>query len=134
MARSATAMPRIPKCWPRSVQAAILHVMALVHHAIVNTRGWAANSPNKRVRLAATADQGAEEIQHLREELRIKDARMARIPVHQRPHYQRDERFAILQLRAVRGWSLAQTADTFQLSKETIRSWTNRLDEEGPLV
>src|SRR5262249_47755275 len=131
MASSSAAVP-MPKLWPRSIQAAILQVMALAHYVLVATRGWAANSCNERVRLAAKADQCDEEILHLREELRLKDARMARIPAHQRPHFQRDERLAILELRAVRGWSLAQTADTFHLSKETIRTWTTRLDEEGP--
>jgi hypothetical protein len=131
MASSSAAVPPIPKLWPRSIQAAILHVMALAHYVLVATRGWGANSCIERVRPAAKADKCDEEILHLREELWLKDARMARIPAHQRPHFQRDERLVILELRAVRGWSLAQTADTFHLSKETIRTWTTRLDEEG---
>jgi transposase InsO family protein len=57
---------------------------------------------------------------------------MARIPPAQRPHYQPIERLAILELRAARGWSLAQTAKAFHLTTQTIAAWTNRLDEEGP--
>jgi len=68
----------------------------------------------------------------LREEIRIKDARLARIPTAQRLHYQPSERLAILELRALRGWSLAQTARVFQLTSGTIASWCKRLDEEGP--
>jgi transposase InsO family protein len=38
----------------------------------------------------------------------------------------------ILELRAARGWSLAQTARTFLVSPLTIAPWMGRLDEEGP--
>ena len=72
-----------------------------------------------------------QEIALLREEMRIKDARMARIAPHRRPHYPPTERMAILELRAARGWSLQQTADAFQLTAPTIASWMKRVDEEG---
>src|SRR5262249_35301915 len=49
-----------------------------------------------------------------------------------RPHYQPTERLAILELRAARGWSQAQTAEVFQVTEATIASWSKRLDEEGP--
>ena len=39
----------------------------------------------------------------VREELRIKDARMEQIAPHRRPHYAPIERMAILELRAARG-------------------------------
>jgi hypothetical protein len=120
------------KHWPRSVQAAILQVMSLAHFALVTTRSWASNSCNQRVRLATRADQLEHQIRLLREESRIKDARLARIPPSQRPHYLPTERLAILQLRAARGWSLAQTARVFHLTTPTIASWMKRLDEEGP--
>jgi transposase InsO family protein len=63
--------------------------------------------------------------------MRIKDARMERIPPAQRPHYLPTERLAILELRAARGWSLAQTAAAFHVTTATIASWTHRLDEQG---
>src|SRR5262249_25450716 len=61
-----------------------------------------------------------------------KNARMAQIPPGRRPHYRPTERLAILELRAARCWSLAQTAKVFQVPPATIASWTRRLDEEGP--
>jgi putative transposase len=122
----------VPNQWPRRVQSAMLHVIALAQYAIVYSRSWAGNSSSERVRLAANADQLAQEIALLREERRIKDARIARIPPGERPHYQPTERLAILELRAARGWSLAQTANAFQVSPATIASWNKRLDEEGP--
>ena len=72
-----------------------------------------------------------QEIALLREELRIKDAREARIDPHRRPHYPPLERMAILQLRAARRWSLGQTARVFHLTAATIASWMKRLQEDG---
>jgi transposase-like protein len=133
MAKS-SANPRLPlpRAWPRTVQAALLHVIALAHYALAYTRGWAAISSNQRVRLAAEVDQLEQEVALLREEIRLKDARLARIPPGERPHYQPSERLAILELRAARGWSLAQTAKVFAVTPQTIASWTRRLDEQGP--
>ena len=121
-----------PKHWARSIQTALVHVMSLAHYALVHTRSWAANSGNDRVRLSARSDQLDHEIRLLREEIRIKDARVARIPALRRPHYQPTERLAILELRALRGWSLAQTAKVFYVTPVTVASWDARLDEEGP--
>ncbi len=45
------------------------------------------------------------EIALLREELRIIGARMARVSPQRRPQYTPVERMAILELRAMRGWS-----------------------------
>jgi len=43
-----------------------------------------------------------QEVALLREKMRIKDARMLRIPAQRRPHYPPIERLAILELRAAR--------------------------------
>jgi transposase InsO family protein len=118
--------------WPRRVKSALLHVITLAQHALVYTRSWAANSCNQRVRQAARLDQLEQEIALLREEIRIKAARLDRIPPGRRPHYQPTERLAILELRGARGWSLAQTAKVLQVTAATIASWTSRLDEDGP--
>ena len=127
-----TAHPPLPKHWPRSVKAALVHVISLAQYALVYTRSWAANSSNQRVRLTAKASHLQQEIALVREETRIKDARMMRVPASQRPHYLPTERLAILELRVARGWSLAQTAAVFQVTTATIASWSKRLDEDGP--
>jgi len=54
--------------------------------------------------------------------MRVKDARMAGIPAQRRPHYLPIERLAILELRAARGWSQAQTADHMLITPATIAS------------
>ncbi len=68
----------------------------------------------------------------LREELRIKDARLALIPGAQRPRYPPELRMAILALRSARRWSARRAAKAFLLTGPTIASWMRRLDEEGP--
>jgi len=57
---------------------------------------------------------------------------MKQIEPHQRPSHPPTARLSILEFRAARGWSLAQTAQTFLVSSLTIASWTGRLEEEGP--
>jgi len=95
------------------------------------TRGWASDSLNTSLRQRAELDRLQQEVRLLREEIRIKDARMQHIAAQKRPHYPPTERLAILELRAARSWSLAQTARTFLVTPLTIASWTARLDDEG---
>jgi hypothetical protein len=122
----------LPNAWPSFVKSAVLHVMSLAHYAIACTRGWAADGLNTHAKQAGEMDQLHAEIAMLREELRIKDARMAAVLPHRRPHYSPLLRMAILELKAARGWSLAQTARAFLVEPATVAEWLKRLDEEGP--
>ena len=95
------------------------------------SRSWAADSTNQRIRLKAENDNLQQELALRQEELRIKDARMRQMAPARRPHYPPTERMAILELRAARAWSLEQTARTFLVTADTIRSWVRRIDEAG---
>jgi putative transposase len=128
---SAPEIP-LPRGWPSRVKSAVLLVISLGQFTLAYTRGWAGNSPNSRIRLKAELDRACQEITLLREEIRIKDVRMAHLSPHRRPYYPPTERMAILQLKAARGWSLEQTAQEFLVTADTIRSWLKRADEEGP--
>jgi transposase InsO family protein len=88
--------------------------------------------PERPGRLKAHLDRAYQEIALRREQMRIKDARMAAISPHRRPHYPPTERMAILELKAARGWSLEHTAKAFLVTAATLASWMKRLDEEGP--
>ena len=122
----------LPKGWTGHVRSAVLHVIGLAQYATVYTRSWAANSPNDRMRLKAENDRLEAEVALLKEEIRIKDARMARLESRKRPQYPPTERMAILELRAARSWSRRRTAVSFHLTAATITSWMHRLDESGP--
>jgi transposase InsO family protein len=113
------------------VKSAVLQVIALAQYAAAYTRGWAADSPIGRLRLKAKNDRLRQEVALLTEEIRIKDACMARVAPQKWPRYVPTERMAILELRAARGWSAQQTAATFLVTAATIASWMNRVDDEG---
>lgn len=111
----------LPKGWPGRVKSAVLHVISLARFAVTCARARAANSRSAAARLGARNDQQDQEIALLREELRIKDARMERIPPQKRPHYRQVDRMAILELRADRGWSAKRTATALQITPPTVR-------------
>ena len=77
----------LPKSWGTHVKSAILHVVALAQYALTYSHSWAADSSNQRVRLKAECDRLEQEVALLREEVRIKDVRMAQIDPKRRPHY-----------------------------------------------
>ena len=80
--------PRIqlPRGWRGCVKSAVVYTISLAHYTIVHARAWAADSINARVRLATENDRLHEECALLREELRLKDARIAQIVPQRRPH------------------------------------------------
>jgi len=122
----------LPKHWHRHVRSAVLHTIALARLALAEVRGWAVNSPIARLRLAAQLDHARQEIALLREELRIKDTRMAQIAAHRRPHYPPTERMAILELKAARGWNQVQAAKAMMVTPATVAAWTRRIGEQDP--
>ena len=122
----------LPSHWPRRVRSAIVHAVSMANVVFTATRARAAKDPDGQIPLRAELDQRDREISLLREELRIKDARMERVPAQRRPHYPPIERLAILALRAARGWSQAETARRLLVTTLTVASWTQRLDDEGP--
>ena len=111
----------LPKHWNKHVKAGVLHVISLAQYATACTRSWAADSRNARMRLTAEKDRLEQELARLREEIRIKDARMARLPAHRRPQDTPVERMAILELTAGRAWSLTQAAEAFWVTAENHR-------------
>ena len=131
-AKSATPLIPLPRTWPSRVKSAILQTISLAQFTMAYTRGWAANSPNSRIRLKAEWERARQEIVLLREEVRIHQARMEQILPHRRPYYPATERMAILELQAARGWSLEQTAQRFLVTADTISSWMKCVDEDGP--
>jgi hypothetical protein len=54
-------------------------VISLAQFTLAYTRGWAANSPNARMRLKAELDRAHQEITLLGDQVRIKDVRMAEL-------------------------------------------------------
>jgi hypothetical protein len=130
-----TIMPKsipLPKHWRKNIKTAVIHAISLAQYAMAHTRGWAANCASVRIRLKAELDRANQKIALLCDEIRIKDARILKMPPHQRPLCPPVERMAILEHKAARNWSLERTANTFCLTAATVASWMKRLDENGP--
>ena len=128
-------MPRsplpLPRGWTKTVRAGVLHAVAVASAAMTSAWSKAASSRSSRQLALAEVDRLGTEIALLKEELAIKDARFLKVPARRRPHYGPVQRMRILQLKAARGWSKAQTADRFAMTEETVASWLRRLDEKG---
>jgi putative transposase len=122
----------LPRSWNRRTKAAILQILALGHYAFNAMVARAANERSRRTRFRAEIDRLNHELALLREELRIKNARMERVPAHRRPHYTPLERMAILELRAAHGWSARQAAERLLITPTTVGAWMGRINEDGP--
>ena len=123
--------PRLPSGWPKHARAALLHAISLGATALTVVHGWAAGQRSSRLRLRAELERLDRELAVVREELRLKDARLARLPARERPHFPPAERLALLELRAARGWSARQAAARFHLSPGTLFNWMRRADDQG---
>jgi len=130
MAQSSCTIP-LPPSWPDHVKSAFLNALGMAHMGMACVRGWCAGSPVTQVGLNADNERLKSEVELLREELRIKDARMGRIPARHRPRYAPADRLAILELKASRAWNVQQAASAFLISAATIAGWLKRVDEKG---
>jgi hypothetical protein len=119
----------LPKGWGEGIRIAVIQAIALAQYALTCARGLAAKSPLSKVRLAAQLEQAHTEILLLREELRIKDARMMRVSSRLRPHYTEAEKMAILELKAARNLSDAQAAQMFLVRPQTLAAWMKRIQK-----
>jgi len=121
----------LPDDWSEHVKLAFLTAVSLAHRALTVTQSWCVNSRISRIRLIGDNNRLLTEIALLHEELRIKDARLTRIPPSSRPHYPPTERLAILALKTARAWNNSQAAKAFLVTASTIAHWHKRLNEQG---
>ena len=128
---SSTPPIPLPRGWTKVVRSGVLHAISVASAAMTHTWSQASSSRSSRAREMADADRLRTEVALLTEELALKDARWARVPALRRPHYGPILRMRILELRAARGWSNAQTAERFLVTEDTIATWMRRLDREG---
>lgn len=120
----------LPGDWTVGVRRAVLNVICIVRIAMLAGREFLVQEGDV---LHARIYRLESEVAMLREELRIGGTRLRRIDPHRRPQYTPTQRMAILELRAMRGWSKAETARRFFVSDETIRTWLRRADDDSLL-
>ena len=98
MARNAPRIP-LPGDWPSHVRTGILHVISLAQLALTAARARA-KKRGISARLRARLEERDTEMSLLKEELELKDRRMARVKPRRRPHYRGSEHLRILELKA----------------------------------
>ena len=120
------AILSIPRGWNKRVRWGILNTLALARTCFMDVMATKSVSRRKGDRTCAENTRLRHEVELLREEIRIKDARMGRVPCRRRPYYSPVERMAILEQRALRGWSLERAARVFLVSRVTLSNWMGR--------
>ena len=118
----------LPKGWTELTLRAVLHVISLARIVILNAALWPNDRECDGLRLRVENARLRAEVNLLRQELAIKDARFARLAPKKRPHYLPSERLEILMIRAMRGCSNVQVAKRFQVTVQTIINWIRGVD------
>ena len=103
----------LPRQWPEHVKSAVLHAVSLASMVFGSVCGSVSKRHDKILRLRVELERVISEIALLKEEMRIKDERLGRIPPKKRPYYTPIERMLILKLKAARCWSSRQAAKAF---------------------
>ncbi|MCI0568127.1 MAG: hypothetical protein L0Z52_08060, partial [Acidobacteria bacterium] len=61
----------LPRGWPRRVRSAVVQVISMARTSLALRQGWASESMNPQLRRDAERERLQQEIQLLREEIRI---------------------------------------------------------------
>lgn len=121
----------LPRKWPKHVKSALVHTLSLATTVFMAAFGQVSQERGRASQLLAELDLAKREVALLKEEIRLKDERFRRLSPRRRPYYRAMERFRIIQLKAIRGWTTARTAEVFLLNVHTISTWLERIDEVG---
>lgn len=122
----------LPDAWPRLVRKAMLHVASLARWDMIYIHSTSEHHEYPDIRAASAIQRKDDEIALLKEDIRILQTRIEKIPPKNRPYYPPAERMAILLHKAARGWNRQQTAKAFGITVETISNWMRELEQEGP--
>jgi len=109
--------------WPRPVRQAVDAIATLLSAVFLLARARAADHASRFVRALARDHHRAWREDLLRRESDLLRSRLRRLSPAHRPHYAPDERFAILQLMRLRGWTPERTAERLVLHVNTVRQW-----------
>ena len=126
----------LPMGWQDCVMSAGRHAITLAHYAIVYARARAADTsmPGCDSQQRTTGFRKSARCCAKNPASRTPAPRRSRRSDAHITPYTSARRSSILELRAARGWTLKQTADTFLVTPATIASWVKRIDENGPDV
>ncbi len=124
------ALP-VPKDWNKAMRSAFIHAVEMAFDAFLLAVGKAEEAENPRMQQQGRIERLEKRIDQLEEIIAHLQDRLGRVPAHQRPNYTGLQRLRILLLAAEAGWSYAQVAAIFLISKSTVYLWNRRRDEQG---
>jgi transposase InsO family protein len=128
---------------PRSIAptplSALLRATHLFGLALGSALGRLRESGATAAELFARAEEQALLLRMMREAARLLGERWDKVPERHRPHYAPAQRFRVLRIRSLLGFSQRETAEMFRVSTETIARWEVETtgadgDDIGPLV
>src|SRR4051812_20251142 len=104
---------RVPLLSSTTVLQIIDSVAMVVNQAYRMARLRLTSTASPIIRMMVQRDHAICELELLRRELEIFRGQRESLPPHRRPDYEPRQRFAILQHRRLRGWSVKKTAQYF---------------------
>ena len=107
----------------RSLWPVVATISNLFAQAYMLARTRAASHPSPIVRLMAGRDHLNWEGRLLEREAAVLRGQRAEMNPHKRPEYNATHRAEVLQVMALRGWSVSQAAERFVIHPNTIRAW-----------
>ncbi len=121
----------LPKSWPNLAKRALVLVNSLLKVSFDIELGRRLDCASHHAREHAEHELLRLDSDSDREVLRLVSARLGRLDPKKRPHYTKAERFRILELRALNGWTAVHTAKRFILDEKTVFRWMRELAETG---
>ena len=103
-------------------------VAIVLSQAYQLARARLASAASPVLRMMMQRDHAHTETELLRREIAILRGQRENARSHQRSEYSPEQRLAIVQLKRLRGWTLAETAARFVVHENTLRHWIHAIE------
>ncbi len=120
--------PRDLASWPQRLRRAADGIATMLMQAFHLARARALESPSPTVRALAERNGFTWESELQGREIAVFRRRLEAMEPLKRPHIPPQDRFEVIQLMRLRGWSIEETARCFVLHPNTLRDWLRRFD------
>ena len=123
MAQPELVQPEDCGTWPRRLRYLLDSIACIWMQSYQLVRGRAAGSPSSTIRLMAERDDALWHAAFLEREVAVFRRRIGAMNPHKRPPLQPQDRFEILQIIRLRGWSLKTAAKRFVVHYNSLGAW-----------
>ena len=117
------ALPQDCGTWPRRLRLALDAIASVFMQACWLTRSRAEGSRSQIIRLTAERDAALFRNALLERGLAVFRHRLGNMNPHRRPDVLPQDRFEVLQIIRMQGWSIQHAADRFVLHENTVGAW-----------